>query len=311
MPTRLLIPRISAPTWGGKYGKPLRKIQILDGNAAPTIQLEENTSRGKEILQFEMTGINIPNWVDAPIICSLIEEGKKRTLKVTFPQRANTPEFTVNLLNPCEPAIQETSGPAELFAKGLEHVLGIRANFSKITMEACSSIVGKNPDTNLKKIISSLDSIMEECRKENITWKKKKQEFDPSEKLSQWPKGYLREWIRMLSRTKTFEAPEAEIEHLEKNWHKWNYMPAEGEEPPQNAKEEYLICPPMEEDFLFFKRTLMLCALENRPEEILDYIWENPRYQEIAKTSQTPVEEFLNEWGSTIPMLRGVLLPNF
>lgn len=311
MLTRILIPKINPPTWGGKYGKPHKKIHIQDKGPTPFLQIEEKTTQGKNVLQFELNPFNIPNWKESPILCTLIENGKEQTLQISFPQQEKTHIVIVDLTDPCKPHVQKTTGPSEIVTKGLEHALSIRSNFANTTLDTISKIVRSPLDFDVKKVITSLEEISRECGIEKTSWKKKKEEFNPSQKIPFWPKGYLREWLKMLSRTKAFHAPEIEIQHLEKNWHKWTYVPTTEEEPLQNNKEEYLICPPNENDFLFLKKTFMLCALQNRPEEILDYLWENPKFIEATKTSKTPVENLINEWGTSIPQLKGVLLPNF
>lgn len=311
MEEKLLIPYIGAPKWDPQNGQPPVEIQILEGKEGPSISLTETFPDHKNILRIPIEGENLQGWETSPLITKVAGYGKDRYLKVICAQREKITSVHIDLQDPARKQEGTQSQGLEMTPQGLEHCIGARNHLGKITMQTCMRDAAIPKEKPPEEMLGNLEGIMRECRKEKTTWARKKAEFAPSPKLDIWPKGYLREWLKILSRTRLLQAKVPDIEHLEANYHSWTLLPDEAGENPGSSKESYIIYPKNFDEYLLSKKTILLAALENRPEEVLDFMVEIPTFQTLFKTTEDPVNQFLEKWLVSIPSLKGVLVPNF
>lgn len=257
--------------------------------------------------------ISAPFWEVGPILVNYkkVIGSKDVQIDVLFPQLEETNVLTCNILNPEKGFTTKRRGKIRIKTSGMEHAIGIRRSLTKRTLETCAGIL-KSQESKKESIIAKLDEILTECREEKTTWKKKKEEFDFSSEIPCWPDGYLTQWLKVLARTRRIKTGEEDISHLEKNYHKWAFIPSEEKTSPGKDSEIFAIVDDPSNAFIQGREPILLCALQNRPNEVLDFLAEDIHFLQIEKKNQiNPVEEFLSWWLKNIPNLKGTLVPVF
>lgn len=251
----------------------------------------------------------------SPIILEL-ENPKTGKIKVTILKRTESTTLWLDPENPTEN--HRTQGnPKILTEEGFLCAVGANKQllFNNIHLGIQET---KKRIRDPKEIIKKIEELFQECQNRKILWKDLKEELIPSPHINPWPEGYLTHWLKLLDKTRILKAQASDINWIESQDHDWLFIPEPEENQPNvptntptsAPKEEYLSTNLSEAKTLKIRKTVLMTALINRPEEAAEFALQHKIFQKQSLEKENPLLEFFSLWTQEIQQIRGTLIPN-